>query len=50
MQVSHRLVWDRPLVAKIETWLAGFSINDDLQKVRRQMADFIVKLLRKTQG
>ncbi len=38
------------LVAKIETWLAGFSINDDLQKVRRQMADFIVKLLRKTQG
>ena len=32
------------LVAKVEKWLETFSINDDLQKVRWQMADFIVAL------
>jgi len=32
------------VVSKIEKWLDTFSINDDLQKVRRQMADFIVAL------
>jgi len=32
------------LVAKVEKWLETFSVNDDLQKVRRQLADFIVAL------
>ena len=32
------------LVARVEKWLDTFSVNDDLQKVRRQMADFIVAL------
>jgi len=32
------------LVAKVEKWLETFSVNDDLQKVRRQMADFIIEL------
>ena len=32
------------LVARIDAWLAGFSVNDDLQKLRRQIADFIVAL------
>jgi len=34
----------RELVAKAEKWLETFSVNDDLQKVRRQLADFIVAL------
>ena len=34
----------RELVAKVEKWLDTFSVNDDLQKVRRQMADFIIEL------
>jgi hypothetical protein len=32
------------LVTKVEQWLQTFSVNDDLQKVRRQMADFIIEL------
>jgi hypothetical protein len=47
-----RLAKDRnaapELVAKIEKWLASFSINDDLQQLRRQMTDFIVALSRET--
>ncbi len=34
------------LTAKIDKWLASFSVNDDLQKVRRQMADYTVKLIK----
>ena len=34
------------LVARIENWLASFSVNDDLQRVRRQMADLILALRR----
>ena len=30
--------------AAIEEWLAAFSVNDDLRRVRRQMADFLVEL------
>ena len=32
------------LVAEVEKWLSDFSVNDDLQKVRRQMADYIIAL------
>jgi hypothetical protein len=32
------------LTGRVERWLATFSVNDDLQRVRRQMADFIVEL------
>jgi len=32
------------LVAEVEAWLKSFSVNDDLQRVRRTMADFIVAL------
>ena len=35
------------VVARVEKWLATFSVNDDLQQVRRQMADYILDL-RKT--
>ena len=35
---------DPKRVAKVEKWLADVSVNDDLQDVRRQMADFIVAL------
>lgn len=34
--------------ARVERWLAMFSVNDDLQQVRRQMATFIVTLMRDT--
>ena len=32
------------LVSRVENWLGTFSVNDDLQQVRRQMADFITEL------
>ena len=32
------------LVAKIDNWLASFSVNDGLQQARRQMTDFILAL------
>ena len=32
------------LVREIEQWLETFSVNDDLQQVRRQMADYIIAL------
>ncbi|MFH0920554.1 MAG: hypothetical protein V1913_09350 [Fibrobacterota bacterium] len=34
------------LVSEIEKWLASFSVNEDLQKVRRKMADYTVELMR----
>ena len=37
------------LVAKVEKWLASFSVHDDLWKVRRQMAGFVVSLQRQMQ-
>ena len=32
------------LVARVETWLDTFSVHDDLQQVRRQMADWTIAL------
>ena len=32
------------MIARIEKWLATFSVNDDLQQVRHQMAEFTVAL------
>jgi hypothetical protein len=32
------------LVVEVEAWLASFSVHEDLQNVRRQMADYIVRL------
>ena len=32
------------LVAEIETWLFAVSVNDDLDSVRRQTADYIIAL------
>lgn len=34
------------LVEKVEKWLETFSVNDDLQQVRRQMAESILELSR----
>ena len=36
------------LVVEVEKWLETFSVNDDLNAVRRQMADFIVSLRKAT--
>lgn len=36
---------DPALVAQVDKWLAAFSIHDDLQEVRRQMADFTMQLM-----
>lgn len=36
---------DKNLTSQIDQWLETFSIHDDLQIVRRQIADFIVALL-----
>ena len=36
------------LVREIEQWLETFSVNDDLQQVRRQMADYIIALSAKS--
>jgi hypothetical protein len=33
------------LVSVIEKWLANFSVHEDLGKVRRQMADYTIKLM-----
>ena len=35
---------DAELIAEVEKWLADVSVNEDLQKVRRQMAHYIVQL------
>ncbi len=32
------------LVGEVDNWLKSFSVNDDLGKVRRRMADYIVRL------
>jgi len=32
------------LVKDIEKWLVDFSVNDDMEEVRRRMADFIIQL------
>ena len=36
---------DKNLTSRIDQWLETFSVHDDLQIVRRQIADFIVALL-----
>ena len=35
---------DSALVAEVGKWLENLSVNEDLQKVRRKMADFIIRL------
>ena len=35
---------NKAVTDRVDQWLANFSIHDDLQVVRRQMADFIVAL------
>lgn len=38
----------KPTVAQVDRWLAAFSVNEDLQLVRRTMVDFIMRLRRET--
>lgn len=37
---------DPRLVSAVEEWLANVSVHEDLQKVRRKMADYTVELMR----
>ena len=32
------------LTSEIKIWLSNLSIHEDLQNIRRQMADYIIKL------
>ena len=50
MAGARRTNADSKLVTEIETWLAHFSVNDDLARVRRQMAGHIVALLQETEA